>query len=248
MGNYLDVANGGLMGILCVIVILFVLIQAFIFIRKAWRRGTEIGLQHQQMKKVITNSVAFSIMPSLPILAFLLMLMPTLGRFFPWLRLSVIGSGAYENLVANMTAQLFGLENVSDAGMNATIFLGIMWAMTLGIILEPILTLFGSKFIQKGLGLLKGKNQKLLNVVMTCLMISLFLVLGAPYYTSFRNIPTVGLSAMIPPIVMIFTALCSLGLNKLATVTGKPVFKEFSFPLALISGMVVAIALSAILA
>lgn len=249
MDSYLEIANGPLLGILCTIVIVFVFIQAIIFIRKAWMRGNEIGLGKDKMKKVVTNSAVFSIMPSLPILAFLLLLMPYLGRFFPWLRLSVIGSGAYENLVANMTAQLFGLDSVAGGGMNLTIFLAILWTMTLGILLEPILTLFGSKFIQKGLTVLKGKNQQLMNVVMTCLMVSLFLVLGAPYYTKFRFVTgEQGLSALIAPIVMVASALGTLGLNKLASVTGKSVFKEFSFPLSLVIGMVVAIALSAVFA
>lgn len=246
MDSYLDIANGGLLGVLCTVVIVFVFIQAFVFIRKAWMRGNEIGLGKDKMKKVVTNSAVFSIMPSLPILTFLLLLMPYLGRFFPWLRLSVIGSGAYENLVANMTAQLFGLESVAGDGMNLTIFLAILWTMTLGILLEPILTLFGSKFIQKGLAVIKGKNQQLMNVVMTCLMVSLFLVLGAPYYTRFRYIGEQGAAALIPPIVMVAAALGTLGLNKLAATTGKSVFKEFSFPLSLVIGMVVAIVLNGI--
>lgn len=247
MGSYLDIANSGLLGVLCTIVIVFVFIQAIVFIRKAWNRGIEIGLDKTKMKKVLTNSAVFSIMPSLPILTFLLMLMPYLGRFFPWLRLSVIGSGSYENLVANMTAQIFGLDSVSDPGMNLTIFLAILWSMTLGILLEPILTLFGSKFIQKGLGMMKGKNQQLMNVVMTCLMVSLFLILGAPYITSFRNIPAVGATAVIPLVVLITSALATLLLNKLAAATGKSIFREFSFPLSLVFGMVTAIALNGII-
>lgn len=207
----------------------------------------EIGLGKTKMKKVLTNSVVFSIMPSLPILTFLLMLMPYLGRFFPWLRLSVIGSGSYENLVANMTAQLFGLTGVTDSGMNLTIFLAILWTMTLGILLEPILTLFGSKFIQKGLGVIKGKNEQLMNVLMTCLMISLFMVLGAPHYTSPRKIPAMGAAAVIPLLVYLVAAGATLFFKKLAENTGKAVFREFSFPLSLVVGMVTAIVVSGIL-
>lgn len=247
MDSYLSTANGWLLGVLCTIVIAFVFVQAIIFVRKAWRRGVEIGMETKDMKKVVANSATFSILPSLPILVFLLLLMPTLGKYFPWLRLSVIGSGGYENLVANMTAQFFGLENVADAGMNMTIFLGILWTMTLGILFEPILTLFGSKFIHKGLGTLKGKSQKMLTVVMICLMSSLFMIFGAPYITSFRNVPTIGLAALTPLVAMVFAAVSTLLFNQLAIVTKKNILKEFSFPLSLVVGMFAAIVFSGII-
>ena len=246
MGSYLDVANGGLLGILCTICIVFVFIQALLFIRKAWMRGKEIGLEPGKMKKVIVNSALFSILPSLPILVFLLLLMPTLGRFFPWLRLSVIGSGAYENLVANMTTQLFGLADLNDPGMNMTVFLGILWTMTLGILFEPILTLFGSKFIHKGLDALRGKNQQMLITVMTCLMVSLFMIFGAPYLTSFRNIPAQGFVAIIPLLVLLSAAGATVLFNKLAALSKKAALKEFSFPLSLLVGMAMAILLSGV--
>ena len=34
------------------------------------------------------------------------MLVPLLGRYFPWLRLSVVGSATYETMVANVGADI----------------------------------------------------------------------------------------------------------------------------------------------
>ena len=42
-----------------------------------------------------------------------LLLVPSLGRYFPWLRLSVVGSAAYETMVANMAAEALGLESIT---------------------------------------------------------------------------------------------------------------------------------------
>lgn len=246
MGYIDSIANTGVMGILCSVTIAFVFIQAFVFFRKAWKRGIEIGMNREKMKKVVINSAVFSILPSLPVLIFLLVLMPYLGKFFPWLRLSVIGSGAYENLVANMTAQSFGLSGVSE-GVTASVFLAIVWCMSLGIIWEPILTLFGSKFIQKGMVLLKGKNAQISNTVLTCLMIALYCIFAGPYLTSFKKIPAAGASALIPLLALITGAAATLLFNKLAQITKKSVFKEFSFPLSMISGMTVAIIINIIL-
>ena len=42
--------------------------------------------------KVVKSSALFSVVPSLPIIISYMILMPVLGKFFAWLRLSVIGS------------------------------------------------------------------------------------------------------------------------------------------------------------
>lgn len=245
--NYLEgIANTSVIGTLCSAAVLFTFIQAIVFFRKAWKRGLEIGMTKEKLKKVTVNSAVFSILPSLPILIFLLVLMPYLGTFFPWLRLSVIGSGAYENIVANMTAQSYGLTSVTE-GMNPTIFISILWCMTLGILWEPLLTLFGSKFIQKGLFLLKGKNAQISDVILTCLMIALYCIFAGPHLTSFKNIPTSGAAALIPLFTLITGSGATLALNKLSQATHKSVFREFSFPLSMISGMAVAIILNLIL-
>ena len=59
------------------------------------------------------SSAIFSIIPSLPIIVSYLLLVPALGRYFPWLRLSVVGSAVYETMVANMAAEAFGLESIT---------------------------------------------------------------------------------------------------------------------------------------
>lgn len=115
------------------------------FMYRAWKRGKEIGLTEQKMKSVITGSALFSIVPSIPILIILVMLMSVLGKYFPWLRLSVIGSSSYENVAANIAARSFGLLSYTDEGYNASIFVSTMWAMSICILYEPLLVIFGQK-------------------------------------------------------------------------------------------------------
>ena len=93
MSDYFMVANGFVVFLLCFIVIAYVMFQAVLFMRKAWRQGLALGMSREIMWKTIRSSGIFSIIHSLPILIVLVVLMPNLGRFFPWLRLSVIGSG-----------------------------------------------------------------------------------------------------------------------------------------------------------
>ncbi|MDR1649396.1 MAG: DUF5058 family protein, partial [Synergistaceae bacterium] len=140
--NYLDVANSSLMFFLCFAVIVFVLLQAVLFIRLAWRRGAELGIERATMKKAMTNAAVFSIVPSLPIVVMLTVLTFNLGKYFPWLRLSVVGSAAYENMAADMVAKASGLAGIADPGFDLPIFTMAMWVMSVGIIWGIVFNIF----------------------------------------------------------------------------------------------------------
>ena len=98
--THMDLANSNLMGILCGITILIVLLQPALFMITAWKRGKELNMTEEEMKSTVRSSAIFSVFPSLPIIVSYLILVPALGRYFPWLRLSVVGSAAYETMVA----------------------------------------------------------------------------------------------------------------------------------------------------
>lgn len=64
----------------------------------------------------------------------MLALSQALGRYFPWVRLSVVGSAAYEGMAADLAAQSMGLQGFADPEMTPNIFIIIMLVMTIGII------------------------------------------------------------------------------------------------------------------
>ena len=102
--SHLDLANSSTMAILCGITILIVLLQPVLFIFAAVKRAKELNMSREELKEAATSSAVFSIIPSLPIIISYLILVPSLGRYFPWLRLSVVGSASYETMAANMAA------------------------------------------------------------------------------------------------------------------------------------------------
>ncbi len=55
MKNYLSIANSTLMFIACGIVIIYVLGQSLFFMRRAWKRGKEIGMDTNVMKKTVST-------------------------------------------------------------------------------------------------------------------------------------------------------------------------------------------------
>ena len=100
--NYLDIANSGFMFILCAIPVCVILVQTILFIRLAWKQGIEIGFDEEKMKQCVKTSATFSIIPSLTLVTLLVALSVSIGKFFPWLRLSNIGAGAYEAVAAGV--------------------------------------------------------------------------------------------------------------------------------------------------
>ena len=140
--DYLEIANGPILLLLCALTIGVVAVQAIIFVWMAWRRGQEIGLTKHVMRRTMTNSALFSIVPSMPIIVMMLALSQALGRYFPWLRLSVVGSAAYEGMAADLAAQSMGLEGFTDPDMTPKIYVVIMFVMTVGIVWGILFNIF----------------------------------------------------------------------------------------------------------
>ena len=132
--THLDIANGSAMAILCGITILIVLLQPVLFIIAAVRRAKELNMPKEELKEAAVSSAVFSVIPSLPIIISYLILVPSLGRYFPWLRLSVVGSAVYETMAANMAAEAFGLESITVPNIPADVFVCIVFVVTVGIL------------------------------------------------------------------------------------------------------------------
>lgn len=233
MKDYLSIANSPVMFLVCGIVILYVLGQSLFFMRRAWKRGKEIGMDPKVMKSTITGSGLFSIVPSIPILIILVMLMSVLGNYFPWLRLSVIGSSSYENVAANIAARSFGLLSYTDDGYTASIFISTMWAMSICILYEPLLVLFGQKSLDKGMSKLKRKKPVIYNLLIDGIFIAMMGWFCAPYLTYWTEKPEQILSL----VALVTGGGAALFLNWLAKKTKKHFLTEMSFPGGMLIGM-----------
>lgn len=239
--DYKEIANSNLMFALCGIVIIFVVIQSLIFMNMAWKRGQVVGIQKEKMKKAMVNSALVSIVPSLPILIFLIVLMPGLGRYFPWLRLSVIGSGTYESMVADSASKTLGLSGISDPGMTPSIYAVIMLTMTIGIIWGLLVLLFGAKSLDKVLASAQGKNQALFGIIISSIFVAMLSIFTAPYFVDMSKGGIVSIG------VIIVSALCSVSLNYFAKKYNKSILKEFSLPVCMVLGMLSALVFNNIL-
>lgn len=231
--NHLEVANSPLMFILCLGVICIVIIQAILFIRTAWTRGMEIGIEKSIMKKAMTNSALFSIIPSLPIIIMLMVLSVPLGKYFPWLRLSIIGSATYESMAADAVAKAAGLTGINDSGFNLPIFTTALWVMTIGIVWGIVFNIFFMKSLDKFSKKAKTTNNTFVPVFSSALFMGMMALMTAPYVVNVRNIPGI--------VALAGAALSALLCNLVTKKTNISAISDFSLPISLLVGMGAAI-------
>lgn len=227
--KYSFISNSIPMIILCSIAIILVMIQAVIFFKLSWKRADEIGISVDDRKKIVKSSAIFSIVPSLPIIISYMMLLPALGKYFSWLRLSVIGSATYETMAANMAATAFGYESLNSANYPPDVYVTIMWAVTIGILLSSLSVLILKKYDKKMLSISNNKNS-FGSVIGPIMFMGLMATFAAPYIVDFKN--TVG-------IITLMVSAGSMYILEKLSVKFKPL-KEFSFSISMIAGMAAA--------
>ena len=233
---YSHVANSPAMAIFCGLAILVVLVQAAVFFRVAWKQALEMGLSKADLMKVVKSSAVFSIVPSLPIIISYMILLPALGKFFPWLRLSVIGSATYETLAANMAVTSFGFDSLGSADFSPDVFGSLLWVVTLGVFLSSLSALLLRRFDSKMQSVTTDPNS-FGKVIPNIMFLGMMATLSAPYLADVTNIPSMA--------AIVVSALVMIGLN--AVGRRAPVLKEFAFSLSMIAGMAAACLITAIL-
>lgn len=231
MFEHLVLANSTTMAVLCAAVVLIVLIQPILFFPIAWKRGKELGITKEEMLATIKSSMIFSIVPSLPILVSYLVLLPALGKYFPWLRLSVVGSATYETMVADMAAKSMGYSSLFGVEFSSQAFISLMLVVSIGILGGNIFNLFFLKSYDKQVRTLKSKHGNLVPLITGAMFMGMFGTFSAPYLTNFTQ--PLNLVAII--VAGVVAILC----NKIAKKHAK--LKEFSFAISLLAGMASAV-------
>jgi hypothetical protein len=214
-------------------VIVFILFQSLIFIKTAWRRGLEIGLDRGVMKKTMTNAAVFSVVPSLAIIIMLAVLTNNLGKYFPWLRLSVVGSAQYENMAADTVAKALGLPGISDPGFDLKAFTTAMWVMSVGIVWGIVFNIFFMKSLDKFSKKAKASNNQFIPIFTAALFIGMLSLMASPYLTNLEN-----KASIVSFITSAITVLLCGYISKKSKIRG---LDDFSLPIGLIVGMAAAV-------
>ena len=146
--------NGGGIWLVCGVIVALIAVVCVIFIVRAWRAGIALGMNPVRMRRAVTSSATFSVLPSIGILLGVLALSGSLGTPWPWLRLSVIGALHYETSVAEGAAEQLGVR-LSAGGMTVQAFSTIALLMSVCIMWGMILTtIFNKRYLRR----LEGKD------------------------------------------------------------------------------------------
>ena len=222
------------------ILIAVVLAQSIYFLIRAVRRAKEIGISSSTVKKTISSAAVFTIAPAVAILVGVVALSKSLGVALPWLRLSIIGSITYETVAANNALQALGLsagEKITDASVYVT----VLWVMTLGIAIALILVPFVTKKIQGGMNKIGMKDKKwgeIFNNAMFLGMISAFL---GYVFCDVGLVFKGDTSGLIPVCVMITSAIVMAICGLLSQKLKIRWLTDYALPLSLVIGMISAI-------
>lgn len=148
--DFLQKLNSAPMYLICGAIVLFVAIVCVVFMVRAYKAGKALGMDETKMKRAISASATFTVLPAIGILLGVIALSGSLGTPWPWLRLSVIGALHYETQVAQAAAEQTGMSGLNASEMTAEAFTTIALLMSLCIMWGMILsTLFNKKYTSK---------------------------------------------------------------------------------------------------
>ncbi len=169
-------AIGGLIAI-------FVITQSIVFLARALKRGKAMGMDPAKLKKIVSSSAIFAIVPSIPIITGLAILMPTIGLALSWIRLTVIGAVQYELYVATAVAPVDSLGDTIPLFDALTGDITGALATALLIMTVAILSgMLGNIFILKKYGdkldALRKKNKKWMEILTMSMFMGIIAALG----------------------------------------------------------------------
>ncbi len=152
MSEYLSQVNSVPMYLIVAAVLAFITVMCIVFLVKSYRAGLALGMDKKILRRAITSSATFTVLPSISILLGVLALSGTLGVPLSWLRLSVIGALQYELNVAEIAATSTGLSGLKISEMTAPAYSTIALVMTVGILGGVICCIFFLKKYTDKLG------------------------------------------------------------------------------------------------
>ena len=153
---YTEVANQSWMYAVAGLILLCVLAQTLVFMRKAWVRTRELGVPAAQCRKGIAVGFGVSFMPTVSVLVVLLTLIPLLGGPLAWYRLSVIGSATFETTCSKWAVTAMGEELVLN-GYSVNAWVAAAWVTTIAGISNIIWMAFACKPCDLAFNKMTGK-------------------------------------------------------------------------------------------
>ncbi len=244
--NILSQLNSGPIYLICGGIILVVALISLVFMIRAYRAGLALGIDKAKLRRTLTSSVTFTLLPSVSILLGVIALSGSLGTPLPWLRLSVIGALHYETTVADIAAKGIGLSGLTISEMTLQAFVTIALLMAVGICWGMLLTaLLNKKYtnsIQKA-GKKKGNSGPGFgDKAMTAMFVGLVCAYIGSYIGTFTST-----GEYMQLIVLVISALAMAGFLWLVEKKNIRWLESFSMAGSMLIAMAAAVVLGGIL-
>lgn len=239
--------NHPVLFLLAGIIVLIVLAQSLFFLRKAWRRGKEIGMPMDKLRRVVIGTAIFTVAPALAIVISVISLSKKLGIPLPWMRLSVVGAITYETPAAANALSAMGLEWANILELTATQYVTVAAVMTMGIMVGIWLVPVVGKKLISGMINLEKRDKKWGEIFSAALFLGMISAFLGYVFDDFTDIFHGDLRGLIPPLVMLVSAammgICALAMKKL----NWRWMNDYALPISLLAGMISAIPITALL-
>lgn len=242
--------NHPILFVLAGIIIAAVLGQSLFFLMKALRQSKELGMDQAKIRKTIKTAAIFTIAPAVSIVISIIALSKSLGIALPWLRLSVVGSLSYEAIAAGNALSAMGLELGKVDALTAQQYVNITLVMTISILVGIWLVPLIGKKLLGGMSKLEAKDKKWSEIFQNAMFIGMIAAFLGFVFCDFSMLwsPAEGVAAtagLIPVAVMAVSALVmvalGLGMRKWNWLG------DYALPISLITGMICAIPITALL-
>ena len=237
--------NHPVLFLLAGIIVLIVLAQSVYFLRKAWRRGKEIGMPMDKLKRIAIGTAIFTIAPALAIVISVISLSKKLGVPLPWMRLSVVGAITYETPAAANALSAMGLEWAKLTELTASQYVTVASVMTMGIMVGIWLVPVVGKKLIGGMINLEKRDKKWGEIFSASLFLGMISAFLGYVFSGFSGVFRGETAGLVPPLVMLVSAavmvLCGAALKKL----GWRWMNDYALPISLIAAMAAAIPITA---
>ena len=235
MKEFLQIANSPIMYLISSIIILSVVGVCLLFFTKAYKEGLKIGMNKKDLKKVITSSAVFTVIPSVGILLGVITLSGSLGVPIPWLRLSVVGALHYEIMAAEMAAKASGIEALAPEFITPEILVTIVFVMAIGIIWGGLFCVVGLKKYQKTLEKSTSKDNKWGQILFNSIFIGLVCAFVGSSFSDIRG------GSFTSIIVIIVSAISMAICDYFVRHRNQKWLESFSLSISMIVGMSMAV-------
>lgn len=237
--------NSPVLFLIAGLIIAVVLAQSVWFLVKAWRRGVEIGMERDKLRRIASTAAVFTVAPAVAIVISVITLAKDLGLPLPWLRLSVVGSLSYETIAATNAESAMGLTFGQVSALTATQYVTIASVMTLSIMVGIWLVPLIGKKLQSGMISLENRDKRWGDIFSASMFIGMISAFLGYVFCDFGTVFSGNTAGLVPPLVMAVSALvmCLAGLavKKLRWRW----ISDYALPISLIAGMAGAIPITA---